>query len=106
MITHSDCVGAHLGLSVCLNLDRVTLEKRFRGDDWLCALFAELCVDTILRFVRRGCPLIKDRHGDDQNHPVKLYPGWETQSGARQIASYVKARKRAKLERYVRFEAA
>ena len=47
------------------------------------ALFVN-CVDTILCFDRRGCPLIKNGHGDDQNYPVKLYGvGEQSSSGSR-----------------------
>lgn len=66
------------------------------------ALFAN-CADTILCFDRRGCPLIKDGHGDGQNHPVKLHGvGEQSGSGSRGL----RKSKETRNPRYVRFGAA
>lgn len=67
------------------------------------ALFANCDANTILCFDRRGCLLIKDGHGDGQNHPVKLYGvGEQSGSGSRGL----RKSKETRGPHYVRFGAA
>lgn len=94
-MTHSDDMGAHLRVSTFL-FNRLIVTRENSQRRQVCVLGClrtVCCADTILCFDRRGCPLIKDGHGDGQNHPVKLHLGWESEV-TRDPGGYVKARKR------------